>query len=161
MSRFGHGQKLLLAFLLLAMAALCGCASKRIEVPNGQPANGPAVVRTARTQIGVPYKWGGSSPKTGFDCSGYVSWVYARHGIKLPRHTTAQAKVGRHVDRKRLRAGDILVFRQPGRKGAAHTGIYTGKGTFLHSPKSGARVREEAFKGVWSKWFLGGRRVLP
>ena len=161
MNRVGYGRKALLCFLLLAVAALCGCGATRIEVPDGQPANGPAVVRTARTQIGMPYKWGGSSPKTGFDCSGYICWVYARHGITVPRHTSAQAKAGRPVSRKNLRPGDILVFRQPGRKGVAHTGIYAGKGMFLHSPKSGAKVREEALKGVWSKWFLGGRRVLP
>ena len=156
-----HRRMIPLCALLLLAAALWGCGAKRIEVPDGQPANGPSVVRTARTQLGVPYKWGGSSPETGFDCSGYICWVYARHGITVPRHTSAQAKAGRPVSRKQLKPGDILVFRQPGKKGVAHTGIYAGKGTFLHSPKSGAKVREEALAGVWSKWFLGGRRVLP
>lgn len=161
MSRVEHGQKVFFYFLLLVVVALCGCGTTRIEVPDGQPANGPAIVRTARTQLGVPYKWGGNTPDSGFDCSGYICWVFARHGITVPRHTSAQAKAGRPVKRKQLRPGDILVFRQPGKKGVAHTGIYAGNGIFLHSPRSGAEVREEALEGVWSKWFLEGRRLLP
>lgn len=150
-----------LMFLLGCALFLAGCGAARVDVPRGQPKKGWAVVRTARTQLGVPYKWGGSSPKEGFDCSGYVAWVYSRHDISLPRHTSAQARAGRKVARKNLRAGDIVVFSPPARKGGKHTGIYAGGGVFLHSPSSGSRVREDALKGVWSTWFVEGRRVLP
>ena len=154
-------QGLYLASVFFCALVLSGCGTARIEVPTGQPKQGWAVVRTARTQIGVPYKWGGASPKEGFDCSGYLVWVFSRHGIALPRHTSGQAAAGRRVARKNLRSGDIVVFRPPAQKGGRHTGIYAGNGKFLHSPSSGSTVREEPLSGVWAKWFVEGRRVLP
>ncbi|WP_421903293.1 C40 family peptidase [Maridesulfovibrio sp.] len=121
-----------------------------------------SVVKSARSQIGKPYKWGGASPNEGFDCSGLVWWVYQRHGISVPRVSWQQKAVGRSVRRSDIQAGDIVLFKIPGQGKSLHTGIYSGNGySFIHSPKSGHRVREESMeKNYWRKYYVGARRVI-
>lgn len=133
----------------------CG-SSKPVGYDDGR---GAAVVKTAKSMVGKPYKWGGCSPSDGFDCSGYVWWVYKQHGLSVPRTASEQARYGQSVSYDNLRAGDIVVFDPPQNKGK-HTGVYTGRGTFLHSPKAGARVREEGVQPYWYRHFVEGRRVL-
>ena len=154
--------------LLLACAlfALAGCGKSVIAVPDSPTAQTAqrttadaknAVVRTARSQIGTPYKSGGQSPG-GFDCSGLVTWAYKQHGFQVPRTTSEQTRLGRKVERAGLQAGDILVFRT---SSGLHTGIYSGRGTFIHSPKTGEKVREDALNNVyWNKVYREARRVL-
>ena len=153
---------LLLGYALLALA---GCGKSIIAVPDPSAAQTQrttadaknAVVRTVRSQIGTPYKTGGQNPG-GFDCSGLVAWTYKQHGFQIPRTTTEQTRSGRKVERAALQAGDILVFRT---NSGLHTGIYSGRGTFIHSPKTGEKVREDALNNVyWSKAYREARRVL-
>ena len=119
------------------------------------------MVETARAQIGVPYRYGGAEPLTGFDCSGFVWWVYRQHGVGLPRTTRGQIRAGRPVPPGAFEPGDILCFRTS-RAGRLHVGIYTGEGTMVHSPKTGAGVREEpVLVRYWTERFLTARRVLP
>ncbi len=128
--------------------------AKTLEVLGG----GHAVVSTARTQTGVRYRNGGTTPNNGFDCSGLILWVYRQHGISVPRLAKAQASFGESVSFGSLQAGDIVAFRI---NGAYHTGIYCGNGNFIHSPSSGNHVREESINvNYWRKNFVGGRRVL-
>ncbi|MCL1915490.1 MAG: C40 family peptidase [Desulfovibrionaceae bacterium] len=120
--------------------------------------NGGGIVSTARSQTGVPYRLGGTTPQKGFDCSGLVYWVYKQYGISVPRLAKAQASSGRQVNSADLKPGDIVAFRI---NGAYHTGIYSGNGNFIHSPRTGSRVREENLRnGYWSKRFIGGRRMI-
>ena len=98
---------------------------------------GKQVVRYARRFLGIRYSWGGISPRTGFDCSGLVSFVYRHFGVSLPHYTGGQLYRGRHVPRHRLRPGDLLFF------GLGHVGLYVGHGRFIHAPHTGARVRIE------------------
>ncbi|MCL1889883.1 MAG: C40 family peptidase [Desulfovibrionaceae bacterium] len=120
--------------------------------------SGGNIVSTARSQTGVPYRLGGTTPQKGFDCSGLVYWVYKQYGISVPRLAKAQASSGRQVSSVDLRPGDIVAFRI---NGGYHTGIYSGNGNFIHSPRTGSRVREENLRnGYWSKRFIGGRRMI-
>ncbi|HZT86184.1 MAG TPA: C40 family peptidase [Gaiellaceae bacterium] len=104
----------------------------------GNPAEafGERVVSYARHFLGTPYSWGGSSPGTGFDCSGLVRFVYGHFGIVLPHSSWADFGLGRRVARGSLRPGDLVFF-----YGAGHVGIYAGGGRFIDAPHTGARVR--------------------
>ena len=90
------------------------------------------VVRYAKRFLGVRYVYGGTSPRTGFDCSGFVAYVYRHFGRELPHYSVAQFGIGPHISRKRLRPGDLLFF-----DGLGHVGIYVGKGRFIHARHSG------------------------
>lgn len=120
------------------------------------------VVRTAATQIGRKYKLGGESPRTGFDCSGLVYWSYKQHGIKVPRVTASQARIGQKINRQNLRVGDIVVFRTSNSPNGLHTGLYAGKNSFIHSPNSKSRVKIDSLtRGTyWGDHLLYGRRVV-
>lgn len=107
------------------------------------------VIKTACSQIGKKYKAGGASPHKGFDCSGLVWWSYRQHGITVPRITVDQAKAGRPVSRKHARPGDIMVFKTSNSPHGLHTGLYYGKGKFVHSPSSGKRVTLQKLAGSW------------
>lgn len=95
---------------------------------------GERAARVALKAVGVPYQWGGSSPSTGFDCSGLVYWAYQHVGVSLPHSSYALAGMGRRV--KHLRPGDLLFF-----SGYGHVGIYIGRGRMVHAPHSGTRVQ--------------------
>lgn len=145
-------------FIIVFLALINGCTFSGGGNAGFDSVKGERIVQTARTVTGTPYCWGGTSPSQGFDCSGYVFWVYKQHGYNLPRTAAEQAKAGTSVSKSNLRAGDIVVFTPSWGK---HTGIYTGRKTFLHSPKSGSRVKEESLETpYWSRVFVGGRRII-
>jgi peptidoglycan DL-endopeptidase CwlO len=112
------------------------------------------VVRFARRFIGVPYVYGGTSPRTGFDCSGFTRFVYAHFGIVLPHYSGAQFGMGRRVSRAGLRPGDLVFF-----DGLGHVGMYVGNGRFIHAPHTGTRVRIQTLAGWYSSRFVGARRL--
>jgi cell wall-associated NlpC family hydrolase len=124
------------------------------------------VLRTADAYVGRPYAWGGSTPR-GFDCSGFVQYVFARHAVELPRTSRQQAQVGAKVARGRaaLRPGDLIFF-ATGARGRAidHVAIYAGAGRFIHASSSGHGVRYDDFatrRGQWfAKYQVATRRVL-
>lgn len=116
---------------------------------------GARVATIAQRYLGIPYRWGGESPRTGFDCSGFVMYVFSRVGVSLPRVVSAQYRVGRSVPRRALRAGDIVFF-----NGLGHDGIYIGRGRFVHSPNSGDVVKISALRGYYSSNYVGARRVV-
>jgi len=93
------------------------------------------IVRIALSQRGVHYRWGGASPGSGFDCSGFTRWVFAHVGIDLPHQSGAQFSYGRQVPRRALKPGDLVFFDSLG-----HVGIYVGHGLFVHSPRAGQVV---------------------
>ena len=132
----------------------------RVEPPV-EPAAPPtlaAAVVTALGFRGVPYRNGGSDP-SGFDCSGFVQYVFARHGTLLPREVRDQYQVGRKIDVDDVRAGDLLFFQTVSR-GASHVGIALGGGQFVHAPSSRGVVRVERYDGsYWASRFLGARRI--
>ena len=112
--------------------------------------------------LGVPYKRGGSSAETGFDCSGFVRAIYQQTvGLVLPRRADQQAASTQVIDKKELQPGDLDVFNTM-RRTFSHVGIYVGDGKFIHSPRSGSEVRvEDMRQSYWQRRFDGARRVTP
>jgi hypothetical protein len=121
------------------------------------------VVPSGERYLGTPYRWGGSSPRTGFDCSGFVQYVYGLHGVDLPRTSRQMAGSGMAVDpsTRSLAVGDLMLFAQNGR--ISHVAIYAGNGRFIHSSSSGNGVRYDDFGTRRGKWFashmVAARRV--
>ena len=111
------------------------------------------VVGIAMQYLGVPYVWGGSSPR-GFDCSGLVVYAFAQIGISLPHSTYALWNVGSPVSRDQLQPGDLVFF-----SGLGHMGIYIGGGQFIHAPHTGDVVKISSMSGYYSSNYVGARRV--
>lgn len=100
------------------------------------------VIATAKQYLGLAYQWGGSSPETGFDCSGFTQYCFAQAGITIPRVSYNQAAGGITVLASEIRPGDIVCFNSP----VSHVGIYLGDGLFIHSPKEGDVVKITALQ---------------
>ncbi|MDR2443280.1 MAG: C40 family peptidase, partial [Deltaproteobacteria bacterium] len=161
-----HILKLTLPIIFILALAIAGCSAPakkaaitpRIPTPgelNQRQVNN--ILKTAFSQVGNPYRYGGSSPETGFDCSGFVGWVYQQYGVKLPRSSRDMLKVGDPVSREELRPGDLVFFNY----GYSHVGIYTGDDKYIHSPRTGKRIQESDLnaKGRGDR-FVGGRRII-
>ena len=119
------------------------------------------VVQSALSFTGTRYRYGGTSPVTGFDCSGFVGYVFRESaGLALPRASYQMASVdGRKLTRDELKIGDLVFFAQ--RKRIDHVGIYLGDDRFIHAPSTGGRVRtDELTNNYWRKRFVNGKRVL-
>ena len=112
------------------------------------------IVRIALSQRGVHYHWGGTSPSSGFDCSGFTRWVFAHVGIDLPHQSGAQFSYGRQVPRSALRPGDLVFFDHLG-----HVGIYVGHGLFVHAPQTGQVVSTMRLSTRFGSY--DGARRLP
>jgi cell wall-associated NlpC family hydrolase len=110
--------------------------------------------------LGVPYRRGGNTAETGFDCSGFVRAMYQQTvGLVLPRRANEQAAATQAIDRKDLKPGDLVFFNTM-RQAFSHVGIYVGENKFIHSPKPGAQVRvEDMGVAYWAHRFDGARRV--
>jgi peptidoglycan DL-endopeptidase CwlO len=127
------------------------------EAPSAIPAPPPAthggVVGIAMQYLGTPYVYGGASP-SGFDCSGFIMYVFAQVGVSLPHNAAAQYGVGTPVDRSQLQPGDLVFF-----NGLGHAGIYVGGGSFIHSPHTGDVVKISSMTGWYASTYVGARRV--
>jgi len=119
------------------------------------------LVSTALGFLGVPYKRGGSSAETGFDCSGFVKNVFEQTaGLILPRKASEQAADTQRINQTDLQPGDLVFFNTM-RRAFSHVGIYIGEGKFIHSPKPGSEVRVESMgESYWRRRFDGARRVV-
>ncbi|HZT54105.1 MAG TPA: C40 family peptidase [Gaiellaceae bacterium] len=115
---------------------------------------GRRVAAYARRLLGIPYRWGGVSPRTGFDCSGLVRFVYAHFGLVLPHSSFADLAFGRRVARSALEPGDLVFF-----AGASHVGIYLGGGRFVDAPHAGAVVRISSLRGWYGATYYAARRL--
>jgi cell wall-associated NlpC family hydrolase len=130
------------------------CAAKSMEANAADP------IEQAYQVLGTPYRYGGKSPATGFDCSGLVTHVFEQSlGIALPHSASAQSKLGTRIRLDELAPGD-LVFYNTRRRPYSHVGIYVGDDKFIHAPKPGSSVRVESMKtAYWMKRYNGSRRL--
>jgi cell wall-associated NlpC family hydrolase len=124
----------------------------------GSPSPGTSIIDTALAFRGVPYRYGGTDP-SGFDCSGLVQYVFARHGIAVPREVRDQYEIGDDVRLTDVQPGDLIFFETVSR-GASHVGMAIGGDQFVHAPSSTGVVRVERFNSsYWASRFVGARRV--
>jgi cell wall-associated NlpC family hydrolase len=125
---------------------------------SGQTAAPPAryggVVGIAMKYLGVPYRWGGASPSTGFDCSGFTMYVFAQIGVSLPHYTGSQWAMGTPVSRDQLQPGDLVFFNNLG-----HMGIYIGGNNMIHAPRTGDVVKISSMTGWYAQRYMGARRL--
>jgi cell wall-associated NlpC family hydrolase len=128
---------------------------KHLRSKREAPPLGERMVDFARRFVGTRYSWGGTSPRTGFDCSGFVRFVYGHFGISLDHSSFADLWRGRHVSRWAMKPGDLVFF-----DGGGHVGMYVGHGRFIHAPHSGTVVRIQTMAGWYSSRFDGARRLV-
>jgi cell wall-associated NlpC family hydrolase len=127
-------------------------------MPGSGIANGYALSGTALSLRGAPYRDGGIDP-SGFDCSGFVRYVYEQHGVAMPRQVRDQFRIGKNVDRDRLEPGDLVFFSTIA-PGASHVGIVIGGDQFIHAPTERGVVRVESLtQEYWASRFIGAKRV--
>jgi len=166
-------MKLILATVMIALAAGCSSSPQRGSDWNNasatrrasprsdhDAARAQAVVRRALGYLGVPYRYGGTSPEAGFDCSGLVWRVYRQAaGITLPRDTYGISRAGLAVPSRELQPGDLVFFNTM-RRPYSHVGIFLGKDRFVHAPSSGGVVSVSRMSDrYWRQRFNGGRRI--
>ena len=146
-------------FLLCSVLLVVACVSDR-PYAQARQGNADSLTSYARSLIGTPYKYGGSTPVSGFDCSGFVGYVYQHSlGIRLPRVTSKIGLVGKSVRSNDLRSGDLVFFNTLQRR-YSHVGIYLGDNRFIHAPSSGGKVREEnILDDYWRNNYNGARRI--
>ena len=168
---------MLARFAFLSLTALLAACSSRVPAPapvakatvtfDQQPAFSPVaedVLFRAIGLVGTPYRWGGNTPDSGFDCSGLIGYVYRDvAGIKLPRSTREMIVMrAPNVDIDALQSGDLVFFATGGGSQVSHAGIYVGEGRFVHAPSSGGTVRLDYLSNsYWARAYLQAKRVLP
>lgn len=144
--------------LALVLALAAGCASKKPKPARVPPQARNPVVDYALSFRGTPYTWGGESPGEGFDCSGFVQYVYRRHGIYLPRTARQMATALPSLDSRARKPGDLVFFNTTGQP-YSHVGIYIGRNNFVHSSSAkGEVIISSLDKPYWWEHFLGIRR---
>lgn len=169
--------RLLPAFALVAVVALppatASTSVAAFVTPTGEPPDhtealalrdapayvgvGERAAKIALEAVGIPYRWGGESPTSGFDCSGLVRWAYGRVGIDVPHSSYAIWNTGRRVSRTQMKAGDVLVF-----SGLGHVGLYLGRSHMVHAPYSGRTVEVVDLASTsYGSRLAGARRVTP
>lgn len=164
-------MRLFLPPLILGLAVLAGCASAPqttsvalppTSTPAAPMANGyDDLLFHAFSLVGTPYRWGGNSPETGFDCSGLINYVFRETaGLSLPRTTAGLSELPNATPSSALRPGDLVLFSTSGKR-VNHAGIYVGDGRFLHAPSTGGHVRiDDLQASYWQRSYKSARRVL-
>jgi cell wall-associated NlpC family hydrolase len=121
---------------------------------------GEKLAGKAREYVGHPYRWGGSSPNSGFDCSGFVMYVYGTAGLNMPRDFGAQLESGRSVERDQLAPGDLVVFKNTYKVGLSHAGVYVGDGQFVHAADEAYGVTISAMgASYWATRYAAAARL--
>ena len=140
-----------------------GASNPQEKVPAASRSSGRVdeLLKFAESLKGTKYRYGGTTPATGFDCSGYVCYVYKRFGIDLARSSASQYKTnGTSVERENLQPGDLVFFNTSGR-GISHVGIYLGNDEFIHASSSKGGVKVNNLKEqYWNNRYVGAKRVL-
>ena len=140
---------------------LSGCGSKPKYYQDSSNIHAQTVIKAAKKMLGVKYRYGGTTPDRGFDCSGLVQYSHRAAGINIPRTTRQQFKTARRINRRYLKAGDLVFFKTVPTRSVSHVGIYLGNNKFIHAPSSGKRVKINSIKEkYWRKRYSGAGRIL-
>ena len=143
------------------MLSSSSTGSRSVPDPSLSHGRGERAAATALRYVGAPYRWGGASP-AGFDCSGFVSFVYGTLGVTLPRDVLGQLTAGRRVTIDGLLPGDVLVFQDTYRPGPSHVGIYLSDGRFVHAADERQGVTVSSISdGNWRSHLYGASRPAP
>ena len=163
------GKFLICCLVLGAAAGLSGCGNRAVKPASSasyparaQHANPNDILFRAIGLVGTPYRYGGNTPRGGFDCSGFVDFVFRNvAGIDLPRTAQEISRINApQVSRKQLESGDLVFFHTDGRR-VSHVGIYVGRGRFVHAPNEGGTVRLDYLDApYWNDHYSGAKRVL-
>jgi len=153
-------KKLIFTLLLSSLITACSSSSHIRSKPTKSTPNSYAnIIKNAKAMLGVQYHFGGTSPETGFDCSGLVYYAHKKQGITLPRTTKGQLRRVRKIHKSSLRPGD-LVFFAINRVKVSHVGIYLGNNKFIHSPSTGKNVKISSMNtDYWRRRFVTGGRL--
>ncbi|HEY5994630.1 MAG TPA: C40 family peptidase [Gallionellaceae bacterium] len=145
---------------VLSLFVLAACSSNPPQHAASAGGASRDVIPYAKSLIGTPYHYGGETPRTGFDCSGFVKHVYSHtRGVQLPRSAHDMSGVGQRLSATQLQPGDLVFFNTLGRP-YSHVGIYLGNAQFIHSPSTGKRVEIVDMKmNYWAQRYNGARRV--
>ncbi len=150
---------ILLVFLLVYVSAFgpgrASAGGRGAKSATRSTGIGLRVTRFARHLLGIPYRYGGSTPSSGFDCSGFVRFVYSHFGVNLPHSSYADFDLGTRVSRNSLRPGDLVFFDSVG-----HVGLYIGNGRFIHAPHTGLSVMISSLSDSWYAARYDGARRL-
>jgi len=158
--------------VIFMAATILGCSSPKPSAPVTHPVpqiqsltdltgTRHTIVSHAVDSIGAPYTWGGTSPSTGFDCSGLVTYTHSRAGIATPRTAKALFTMGRPLPLNRIQPGDLVFFNAPDKNNSYHVGIYIGKNIFIHAPGRGRKVRQTTLDNPYFRqYFVGARSFL-
>ncbi|MDQ6672209.1 MAG: C40 family peptidase [Chloroflexota bacterium] len=145
------------------ISVCCACIGTLCSsnVASATPAPGIQVANLAQTYVGSRYVWGGSSP-AGFDCTGFVMWVFGQFNVPLPHNEAGQLGSGASVSADDLQPGDVVVFANTYRRGLSHVGIYLGEGQFVHAVNETHGVMVNSlWDDYWGPHFVGASRPLP
>ncbi|MFB9325486.1 C40 family peptidase [Paenibacillus aurantiacus] len=156
-----HNTRRLRKYAVTGLCAAAGFVAMAFCAPGqGHAATTESLelIDFGKEYIGTPYKIGGSSTASAFDCSSFTQFVFKSDGVKLPRTSTAQAKVGTQVDKGSLSVGDLVFFKTNG-KSISHVGIYAGDNKMLHSSSSKGVVLTSMNTSYWQKSYVTARRV--
>jgi hypothetical protein len=148
-------KQIILAAIIVFLPVFCSppyVIKSRGYLPEGERKR---IIETAEKYLGTKYKNGGAGP-TGFDCSGFVMYVYGKNGMELSRTAIRQYEEGKKISMSRIKPGDLLFFKIHGGNKISHVGIYIGDGTFIHAPSSGKTVSYATIRNpYWRKRYCG------
>lgn len=151
--------RLLVLMLALATGACASGGSVGRTATYPVQGGGDAIVARARSYTGTAYRAGGAAPG-GFDCSGFVQYLYGQSGVALPRTAESQFEVGRELRARDIEPGDLVFFRTEGHR-VSHVGIATGDGAFIHAPNARSQVRVDRLDApYWADRYAGARRLV-
>jgi len=150
-------MRTLLAISLLLVCTACSSAKSPPHVSDG---SGDDLIPYAKSLIGTPYHYGGDSPRTGFDCSGFVRHVFHHtRGMELPHNALGISRLGQRIKANEMRPGDLVFYSTQG-SAFSHVGIYLGDARFIHAPSSGKKVEiVDMSLDYWREHYNGARRI--
>lgn len=150
-------RKTIFAVALTSMLALTGIVGHTERA--SAAASPDRIISSAKSLLGVPYRWGGTTTR-GFDCSGFIRYVFAKENVSLPRTANEMYKMGKPVSRSALRNGDLVFFKTARYASVTHAGVYIGNGKFIHSSSSkGVSISNVNDRYYWGKRYVGAKRL--